>query len=612
MEKKNINIFNLNFFCKNEKSIIDIYTKKTDVIVFNNKHAFKAEKYNHPLFLNYNYCLFCQNKKKTKYYIKNLINIHNSNISLFSFMKNNNIKLKKPDNQKGKIIRRFIKSFEKNNNTFDLNSNSDTELYIEHNNEKINISNRENNDTLNSFKSKDFSSISLEKSKIKEKNIEKLKSNLKEEEKKEYIKFKKIRSSAIYPNNLFSKFTKTSKKKSHIILNKSSDNLIIPDNAQNGKDKTSSNQSYFSLIKDLAMNNFIKNRTAQKPNFRRKISENKKYNNNDNNIKNDKCSICLGEIKGKCTLICGDYFCKECITERVKNILKNVAEFDKMICPLCNEPIDKKTLQRLLNEDEFDFYEKIKMRIEGLKNKNLIPCPYPDCEGFADKNTLNKNSIFICQNNHYFCSKCNEVVDIKFILPKFHHVCINKYPKTTKYFNAQKKKSIIKKCPNCNCWVQKEQYNCNNVTCSNIWCNYEFCWICKSPYDENHYKNPFSICFGLSSINSENYFTKNKRMRILRSMIIILIFIFIILPFFVLLFSYVIILIFSFGFKPGMKNIKFKSTFGHKCFYRIFLIYCFLISIILIPFGHVCLILIIFATPFFILIKRMLCRDDFD
>ena len=45
MEKKNINIFNLNFFCKNEKSIIDIYTKKTDVIVFNNKHAFKAEKY---------------------------------------------------------------------------------------------------------------------------------------------------------------------------------------------------------------------------------------------------------------------------------------------------------------------------------------------------------------------------------------------------------------------------------------------------------------------------------------------------------------------------------------------------------------------------------------
>ena len=45
-KKKNINIFNLNFFCKNEKSIIDIYTKKTDVIVFNNKHAFKAEKYN--------------------------------------------------------------------------------------------------------------------------------------------------------------------------------------------------------------------------------------------------------------------------------------------------------------------------------------------------------------------------------------------------------------------------------------------------------------------------------------------------------------------------------------------------------------------------------------
>jgi site-specific recombinase XerD len=63
------------------------------------------------------------------------------------------------------------------------------------------------------------------------------------------------------------------------------------------------------------------------------------------------------------------------------------------------------------------------MRIEGLRNKNLIPCPYPDCEGFANRLTENKTSIFICQNNHYFCEKCMEVVDKNLFLTKKKHLC---------------------------------------------------------------------------------------------------------------------------------------------------------------------------------------------
>jgi hypothetical protein len=295
--------------------------------------------------------------------------------------------------------------------------------------------------------------------------------------------------------------------------------------------------------------------------------------------------------------------------------LKNIAEFDKIKCPLCNEPIEENTLKRLLNEEEFEFYEKIKMRIEGLKNKNLIPCPFPDCEGFANKAIEHKDSIFVCQNNHYFCHKCMEAVDPKKLFTKKKHICKNKYPETMKYFKMKKKRNIIKKCPNCDCWVQKEQTSCNNVICSNIWCNLEFCWICRKPYDEFHYKNPISMCFGLASIDSKNYFSKNKRMRFLRCIVIFLVLIFIILPFCLIFFSFIEIMIYLFVFlieKSGIRNVKLKTEFTHKFFYRLMLLFYFMLSIALIPLGHSSLILLIVILPFIFLMKKLKNSDDFD
>ena len=206
-------------------------------------------------------------------------------------------------------------------------------------------------------------------------------------------------------------------------------------------------------------------------------------------------------------------------------------------------------------------------------------------------------------------------MDQKNLFPKNKHLCKNKDPLTMRYLNMKKKKNIIKKCPNCYCWVQKEQNSCNNVICSNIWCNLEFCWICKSPYDDFHYKNPFSMCFGLSSIDSQSYFTKNKRMRFFRCMIIILIGIFILLPFCIAFFSLFEILTYVFAIlieKSGLRNVKLKSKIAHKIFYRIFLLFYVLISIALIPFGYFSLALIIFMIPLVCLIQKMNNNDDFD
>ena len=385
MEKNNINIFKKNFFCDNEKNINDVYLTKSDIFLFNNLVIFKTEKYCHSLFLNYNYCFFCYNKRKTKYFMKNLIKSHINDISLFDYMKNKNISLKKAKNKNERLIRRFIHSIDKDKENKIHNNNnicSDTELYIDYNikcnaiTDKANIYNNNNiiekdNYKTNCSKSEELSSITLEEnSKSKGTNLDmniKIKDDIKKENNNE--KIIKIKSHVINENQLKFRLTQENnlkkEKNSNIknILNKSSDFMLINEN-----EKLKSQTNYFSVLKNFMVD---KVRKVQKPNS---IRKHKKKQNEifGNNIKNDYCSICLGEILEKYTLICGDYFCRECLYERIKSILKCIADFDKIRCPLCNEPIEENTLKRLLNDDEFNFYEKIKMRIEGLKNKNLI------------------------------------------------------------------------------------------------------------------------------------------------------------------------------------------------------------------------------------------------
>jgi len=51
----------------------EIYNKQTDINLFNNIVIVLCDKFNHPLFLNYNYCLTF-NGKKTKFFSKTFEN----------------------------------------------------------------------------------------------------------------------------------------------------------------------------------------------------------------------------------------------------------------------------------------------------------------------------------------------------------------------------------------------------------------------------------------------------------------------------------------------------------------------------------------------------------
>ena len=326
--------------------------------------------------------------------------------------------------------------------------------------------------------------------------------------------------------------------------------------------------------------------------------------------KNDKCGICLGEIKDKFTLFCGDFFCRECIINLIEESINNIAMFDKIECPRCHESINESTIKFLLKEEYLKKYNKIKTKTDGLKNKNNVPCPHPDCEGFALKEE-EINGTFQCQKGHVFCHKCLEEIPQKYRLePNNVHVCINKYKETEEFLKNNKN---IRKCPQCESWVQREPGGCNFFRCSNIWCKYEFCWICGKKYEPSHYRNPLSMCFGLSDSNYQGKMVKSAKVRTIRYILIALLFILILLPIIIMFFSFFLIFSFIMYFQfdgKELRNVRFHSKSANKIFYYCYFLFIIFISIGLIPFGYICLALLILAIPIFIIINKIKKKDD--
>lgn len=723
-----INIFNKNFKCNDVKKIIKLYKKDISLIEYFKDINLKKEKYQHPLFKNYNYCLFCEKKQKTKYYSKNLINEHMEleDKTIGHYLLNNNIRLREIRNKKEKIVkRRFIHSYNnikrnENNNRQSIimkNSESDTELYIYNDNYQSIKPKRKNTNFSRNVKN----GIKEGKKKLKTKSKSiKIKRNIvfnneyidknkkmKKQISSDYNKINRLISqhgnsserkididdSIIYENQKEINNNKNNQnnledaktdinndndffdKNNFIIDIKKSDELLK--NKRHSLKQTKNKNNEINLIESTNLNSetkFIiennKNRTnnelicISKENEKEEDKESHKSNNlfdvfketkkllgfgrnstllkgrtlsnNNGNLdnkflrntttrdlkilqkksknfleKNDNCSICLNEIKEKFTLICGDFFCRDCIRETIITAMKAISNLDKLHCPTCNEHIEENTIKKLLNEEEFKQYKKLITRIEGLKNKDYLPCPYPDCPGFADISQFNHNNIIYCQNNHNFCKKCLKVLDNSALNEhKCNENLFGEEEETMRFFKENKN---YRKCPNCQTMVVREGGGCNNMTCTNVWCGYEFCWICNRKYDDSHYKNPLSMCFGLSEMNYEGRLAKYSRVRFCRCMFIFILIIFVILPVIIVFFSLFEVCLYIISFVldgSAMKNIKLKSLFAHKFFYKIVYLFFIAIGVAYIPLGYMSLAVFFVASPVFCICNRLKIKND--
>ena len=626
----NLDIFNANFECDDKDQITELY-KMNKTIEDNDIIAKKIvkKKYNHPLFLNYNYCLFCLERRKTKYNHQNLKDIHEiSNIKrIGSFLVKEHIRLQLPKNKIEKLTRRrFIHSCEaipKNIIDKKPDNESDTELFIEGEKENdLNGSNKllsfyntyistpeiklKTNSSSNlskkiSKKSSKFLSFNKEINEFNEEDVKSDK-NKNKTSKNENINSKKLNNAKTF-NRISSSSKGQIVQHTRTLSNEKdeTDNIFSFNRGSEPRIEQKKSTSLFGFI-----NNYFRKATREmeikETNNEMNDSEIRSFNYID---KNEKCSLCLDEIKDKFTLFCGDFFCRECIINLLKESIDNITLFDKMECPRCHEPINESTIKFLLNPEYMEKYNRIQTKINGLKDKKNIPCPHPDCEGFALKEEQ-INGTLECQNGHVFCLKCLEEIDHKFRLePKNVHVCVQKYPETSKYLRSNKN---IRKCPQCKSWVQRDPGGCNYFRCSNIWCKYEFCWICGNKYEPSHYRNPLSMCFRLDKSNYQGHLAKSMRIRRIRCILIVLLFVLILFPIICIFFSFfsigAFIMYFQFDGKE-LRNVRLHSKVLHKIFYILYGLFFLCISIGLIPFGYICLVILILLIPILIIINKI-------
>ena len=123
----------------------------------------------------------------------------------------------------------------------------------------------------------------------------------------------------------------------------------------------------------------------------------------------------------------------------------------------------------------------IKKRKKMLEQSDKFKfCPFPDCEGYAEKK--GKDKYVKCNFGHEFCFECGNP-------PHGKKKCEDMLDKEFEKWRSQK---IVKRCPCCRMWTEKNE-GCNHMTC--VECRFQWCWLCQKPYTYNHFSQ--GSCNGL-------------------------------------------------------------------------------------------------------------------
>jgi hypothetical protein len=159
----------------------------------------------------------------------------------------------------------------------------------------------------------------------------------------------------------------------------------------------------------------------------------------------------------------------------------------------CQEIVDMEGLNFLLQDSPelLEKYEKFKLNIEVLIDKNKKFCPTVNCGSYGQRRNDNEKYIQ-CENGHKYCfqclgnwhgkTPCDEVFCLIFLFYKI----------LDKEFDKWKKGKTVKMCPSCKFWTEKNE-GCNHMTCRA--CSHQWCWLCCGAYTSSHYTT--GPCSGL-------------------------------------------------------------------------------------------------------------------
>eukprot|EP01100_Stratorugosa_tubuloviscum_P011608 TRINITY_DN51_c2_g1_i2.p1 TRINITY_DN51_c2_g1~~TRINITY_DN51_c2_g1_i2.p1 ORF type:complete len:431 (-),score=160.18 TRINITY_DN51_c2_g1_i2:131-1423(-) len=205
------------------------------------------------------------------------------------------------------------------------------------------------------------------------------------------------------------------------------------------------------------------------------------------------CPICCIEVPMSQVISfanCKHQYCLECIKEYIEIAVseRRVNEF-KCPNPSCNKNITYEEVKSIISTTMFDKYQDFSLQVLLQANPNSRWCPKPDC-GVAVIGESDSKRITCPGCSYQYCFRCGDQWHPKVSCEKYKQWKIENGEIDEKFDDWAGKNT--KKCPNCNAPIQKNA-GCNHMNCRN--CNFEFCWVCLSKYDYNHYSE--GPCRGL-------------------------------------------------------------------------------------------------------------------
>ncbi|XP_067682316.1 uncharacterized protein [Haliotis asinina] len=214
---------------------------------------------------------------------------------------------------------------------------------------------------------------------------------------------------------------------------------------------------------------------------------------NDNERKEQYCNICFDEINpelfdsktASCVLPCRHWFCDECWNEHIMERIHSGAL--KIKCPeyKCDSVADTAMLLSIVSIKHVQLLQKQRASLDVETNPNLKWCPNPRCGRVLKRRNDGKDSVTVsCECGQVVCFSC---------LREAHWPA--SCEQTTQYAQKLKKHGDDKvtaaaavgvrgkQCPKCFRHIVKNG-GCKCMVCL---CGYTFCWICRSPWEGNHY-----------------------------------------------------------------------------------------------------------------------------
>jgi len=156
----------------------------------------------------------------------------------------------------------------------------------------------------------------------------------------------------------------------------------------------------------------------------------------------------------------------------------------------CDIIVDDKTITDIIQDSKvMAKYQHLITNSFVVSNRFLRWCPTPNCLNAIKVNFVdfipiecNCGSIFcfLCGEKWHEPTRCN-------VLKSWNKKCLGESSEKIDCETANWILSYTKECPKCKAPIEKNG-GCNHMTCRNVQCRYEFCWVCLSDWAKHGYQ----------------------------------------------------------------------------------------------------------------------------